>query len=70
MLATLTDAEIVELTKRSHRDAQIKQLQAMGIRFLVRTDDTIVIARAHVDALLGVSSAAAAPKVREPQVRL
>jgi ATP phosphoribosyltransferase regulatory subunit HisZ len=65
MLGTLSDAEIIELTNRRHRPKQIEALRSMGVRFLVRADGTIAVARAHVELLLGVSS----KPVREPQLR-
>lgn len=66
MLGTLSDAEIIELTNRKQRPKQIEALRQMNVRFLVRADGSIAIARAHVEMLLGVSSGAK----REPELRL
>lgn len=66
MLGTLSDTEIIELTNRKQRPKQIEALQSMGVRYLVRADGSIAIARAHVEMLLGVSS----KPTREPELRL
>lgn len=66
MIGTLSDAEIIELTNRKQRPKQIEALHKMGVRFLVRADGSIAIARAHVENLLGVASKAS----REPELRL
>jgi hypothetical protein len=68
MLSMLSEAEIWELTGKKKRDGQIMELRAMGIQFLVRSDDSIVVARAHVEHLLGVKRVPET-KEREPQVR-
>lgn len=66
MLGTLSEAEILSLTNRKRRNKQIEELRAMGVRFLVRSDGSIAIARAHAEFLLGVSSQ---PR-KEPELRL
>lgn len=66
MLGTLSDAEIIELTHKKHRNKQIDELRLMGVRFLVRSDGSIAVARAHVEALMGLSS----KPQREPELRL
>ncbi|MDB6063327.1 MAG: hypothetical protein JWM78_3430 [Verrucomicrobiaceae bacterium] len=66
MLGILTDPEIQELTRWKRRDKQIIELRKMGVRFLVRSDGSIAVARAHIESLLGVNSKQVP---REPQLR-
>lgn len=66
MLGVITELEIMELTGRKRRDKQIEELHSMGVRFLVRSDGSLVIARAHVESLLGV----VAKPIKEPQLHL
>lgn len=49
----LTDDELAELTGRTRRPAQIKQLRGMCIQHLIRPDGCIVVLRSHVEGLLG-----------------
>lgn len=66
MIGLLSEPEIIELTGKKKRDAQIKQLRSMRVIFLVRDDGTLAIARAHVENVLGVSSKAE----KEPELIL
>lgn len=68
MLGTLSDVEIIELTGKKHREPQMRELKAMGLRFLIRSNGEIVIAKAHVEEMLGVMRSSAARK--EPELRL
>lgn len=68
MLGTLSDAEIIELTGKKQRDPQIRELKAMGLRFLVRSNGELVIAKAHVEEMLGVVRSS--PAKKEPELRL
>ena len=44
----LSPDEIIELTGRHRRDAQVKQLNKMGIVYKVRADGSVVVLTAHV----------------------
>jgi hypothetical protein len=49
----LTKPEIAELTGKKRCDAQILELQFMGIEHKQRADGSIVVLRAHLDRVLG-----------------
>jgi hypothetical protein len=49
----LTKAELVELTERKRKQAQIAVLRHMGIRHTVRPDGSILVARSHIDSVYG-----------------
>lgn len=68
MLGTLSDAEIIELTGKKQREPQIRELRAMGLRFLERSNGELVISKVHVEERLGVVRSSATPK--EPELRL
>jgi hypothetical protein len=44
----LSPDELIELTGRRRRDAQVTQLNKMGIVYKVRADGTVVVLTAHV----------------------
>jgi hypothetical protein len=44
----LSPDEIIELTGRHRRDAQVKQLNKMGIVYKLRADGSVVVLTAHV----------------------
>lgn len=50
----LTDDEIVELTHKTKRTAQRRVLDSLGIKVTPRPDGTLIVARAHRDAALGL----------------
>ena len=50
----LTQSEIQELTQRIQRDAQARELDAMGIPYLRRRDDSLVVLRLSIETVLGV----------------
>lgn len=52
-MIVLTKDELRELTQRNRRDAQVCVLRHMGIEHRIRPDGTVVVLRAHVDAVLG-----------------
>lgn len=52
----LNAVELVELTGRRKRDAQVQTLRAMGIEHKVRADGKVVVLRRHVEQELGVSA--------------
>ena len=51
----LDDDELIELTQRRRRDAQIRMLLAMGIEHRVRPDGSVAVHKAHVDRVFGVT---------------
>lgn len=55
----LTPEELVDLTKRQRSNAQAKVLRHLGIEFKPRPDGSLVVARASVDAALGLSPSSA-----------
>lgn len=58
----LSKEELATLTGRTRADAQARVLNSMGIEHRRRPDGSIVVARAHVDAQLGVVAASAKVK--------
>lgn len=58
----LTKEEVAALTGRTRADAQARVLNGMGIQHRRRPDGSLVVARAHVDAQLGVVAASAKVK--------
>ena len=49
----LTYDELVALTGRRRKDAQLRVLRFMGIEHRVRPDGTLAVLRAHVERELG-----------------
>lgn len=49
----LTPEQIVKLTDRRRRAAQIRQLRYMGIDHKVRMDGSIAVLEAHVNKVFG-----------------
>lgn len=49
----LNQQELIELTGRQTRTAQVKALRYMGIEHRVRPDGTVVVLQAHVDKTFG-----------------
>lgn len=58
----LSEEDIIELTHRTRRNAQARMLNSMGIQHIRRADGSLAVARAHVDARLGVVAASAKVK--------
>jgi hypothetical protein len=52
----LTDAEVIELTHKSKRAAQVRALRQMGIDHKIRPDGTAAILRTHVEKILGIAN--------------
>ncbi|MNL64079.1 hypothetical protein D3C87_1882580 [compost metagenome] len=48
MSLTLTDDEIEQVTRKKRRQAQAKVLKALGIRFQVRPDGSLLVFRASL----------------------
>jgi len=53
----LTSHELRELTGRIQSDAQARELDALGIPFRRRRDKSLVVMRACVETILGLSGA-------------
>jgi uncharacterized protein DUF4224 len=49
----LTRAELIELTGKKQRNAQLRVLVALGIDYKVRPDGEILVLRSLVEAALG-----------------
>lgn len=49
----LTPEEVIELTHKKKRSAQICALRGMGIEHRIRPDGTIAIMRSHIEKILG-----------------
>lgn len=49
----LTPDELITLTRRKQSVAQARVLQALGVRYAMRPDGTLVVSSAHVEATLG-----------------
>lgn len=47
-MLTLTDDEIEQVTRKKRRQAQAKVLTALGIRFQIRPDGTLLVFRASL----------------------
>jgi hypothetical protein len=45
--------ELVALTRKRRPTAQARALRAMGVEHRTRADGSLVVSRAHVEALLG-----------------
>jgi len=57
--------ELVFLTGRKRRDAQVRALRAMGIEHRARPDGSVVVLRAHAETVL--SGLPTRGKVESPQ---
>jgi hypothetical protein len=62
----LTYDEIVALTGRRRKDAQLRVLRFMGIEHRVRPDGTVAVLRAHVEHELGGDARDKVKKEIEP----
>ncbi len=49
----LTHTELIELTGRRVKSAQVRVLRFMGIDHKIRPDGSVVVLRAHVDHVMG-----------------
>lgn len=52
----LSAEEIVSMTERVQRSAQVKVLRSMGVEFRQRPDGSLAIARAHVENIFGCAA--------------
>ncbi|MDA8256317.1 MAG: DUF4224 domain-containing protein [Betaproteobacteria bacterium] len=58
--------ELQALTDRSQHRAQRRILDALGITSRTRPDGSLVVLRAHVEEVLGLSSGGKVPESPEP----
>lgn len=49
----LSPEELVQLTGRQRRDAQVRALRYMGIEHRVRPDGTVAVLKTHVEQSFG-----------------
>lgn len=66
----LTREEVEALTARQRTGAQAHELDLMGVKYLRRTDGSLVVLRALVEQLFGLAAAKAGPAKRHLQMRL
>jgi hypothetical protein len=52
----LSPKELIDLTGRTRKDAQVCALRFMGIEHRLRPDGSVVVSRSHVERILGGSS--------------
>ena len=63
----LSEKEVVDLTERRTKPAQVRALKAMGIEHRVRPDNSIAILRAHIIKVFdGGSESKSKPKKITP----
>jgi hypothetical protein len=62
----LDKIELVELTGRSRRNAQLRALKFMGIEHRVRPDGSVVVLTTHVESILSGRSAVTLKRAVEP----
>ena len=62
----LTPEELIELTGKYQRSAQVRALRFMGIEHKLRADGTVVVLKSHVEKVLDGVSAHVAIKDVEP----
>lgn len=53
----LSHQELIELTGRSRKDAQVCALRFMGIEHRLRPDGSVVVSRSHVERILSGQAA-------------
>lgn len=68
MTIALSPAELEDLTARKRRSAQARQLEHLRIPFTPRTDGSLLVLRAHVEAITALASDRRDSKP-EPQLR-
>ncbi len=62
----LTADELVALTGRKRKDAQVKALRFMGIEHKIRPDGSVAVLRAHVERELGGADQSRVTREAEP----
>ncbi len=66
----LTEEEVRALTNRQTKPAQRKMPIALGVKFGIRADASLVVLRSAVEAALGGATKARARKKTEPRFDL
>lgn len=66
----LTREEVEALTAKQRTDAQAHELDLMGVIYKRRIDGSVVVLRALVEQLFGLTSGAQPPRRREPRMDL
>ena len=49
----LTSEEVIDLTHKKHRSAQICALRCMGIEHRIRPDGSVAVLRSYIEKILG-----------------
>lgn len=62
----LTNDELVQLTGKRAKNAQIRALRFMCIDHKIRPDGSVAVLRAHVDHVMGGGMHLSQPKEMEP----
>lgn len=62
----LTRQELIELTNRTRRTAQVRTLNYMGINHIVRPDGSVAVLRSHVEQMLCSQTSGTLKKTIEP----
>lgn len=63
----LTDEEIIELTGKRRRDAQVRVLRFLCLEHRVRPDGSLVVLRSHVEQTLNGLPASRAKVAKDAQ---
>lgn len=58
--------ELIHLTGRTRKDAQVRVLRFMGIEHRLRPDGSVAVLRSHVEKSLGGESVEIAEREYEP----
>lgn len=66
MTICLTRDELIQITGKKHRDAQLRVLVALGIDYKERPDGEILVLRTLVEKALGAKRAAERKRRNEP----
>ena len=62
----LTPKELEALTNRKTKSAQRRELNAMGIEYKIRSDESLVVSKAHVEYVLSVRDHKSKFRAAEP----
>lgn len=65
---TLTDDELVSLTRRHRPSAQCRALRHMGIEHRRRPDGSVAVDRSHYASLLGIVANAKVTPVKRAEI--
>ena len=65
MSLTLTDSELIDLTKKERPSAQVRVLRHLGIEHRTRPDGSIVVDRGHYDTVVRGAASNTPPAKRQ-----